>query len=117
MAGDALHAPGEMVCLPDGRGFFAVGTITGSGDLTMEEVVASGAMELDSGVSVFTEQRKGLVTPMAYNHFVYAESRVGWLHIDPGGSSLSFGFTHTHRDTMFLFVVPIFVSVKFQLID
>jgi hypothetical protein len=55
MTGDALHTPGEMVDLSDSRGLPAVDAIAGTGDLTMEEVIASRAMDLDPGLSVVTE--------------------------------------------------------------
>jgi hypothetical protein len=118
MTGHALHAPGEMVCLPDGRGCVAEGAIAGSGDLTMEEVVASSAMDLDSGLSVVTEQREGLVASVACNHFLNAECRSGWFHIEPGGSSLSFWFAdtpRTHGETRCMCcVVSFYVGVKFH---
>jgi hypothetical protein len=97
MTGDALHAPGEMVDLSDSRGFPAVDAIAGAGDLTMEEVIASRAMDLDPGLSVVTEQGEGLVASVAFNHFLDAERRGGWFHIDPGGSSLSFWLADTPR--------------------
>ena len=97
MTGDALHAPGEMVDLSDSRGFPAVDAIAGAGDLTMEEVIASRAMDLDPGFSVFAEQGEGLVASVAFNHFLYAERGGGWFHIDPSGSSLSFWLADTPR--------------------
>jgi len=85
------------VCLSDSRCFPAVDTIAGAGDLTMEEVIASRAMDLDPGLSVVTEQGEGLVASVAFNHFLDAERRGGWFHIDPSGSSLSFWLADTPR--------------------
>ena len=82
---------------PDSRGLRAVHTIAGAGYLTMEEVIASRAMDLYPRCSVLTDQGEGLVASMAFNHFINGERRNGGFYIDPGGSSLSFWFPDTPR--------------------
>jgi len=46
---DAVNAPRQLMLDPDARGTAAVGPLARAGDLTVKELIASRAIDLDPG--------------------------------------------------------------------